>query len=67
MAALPQALRDADAGRWENAERAMWRIWERCGDPKVERPYRTGIEQVNSGSRSPIAPRWIEERRKNTI
>jgi tetratricopeptide (TPR) repeat protein len=49
MAALQRALHDADEGTRGNAEQAMWQIWERSGDPKVERLYRTGIEQMSSG------------------
>jgi tetratricopeptide (TPR) repeat protein len=48
-AALQRALRDADDGTRANAERAMWRIWERSGDPRVDKLYRTGVEQMSSG------------------
>jgi tetratricopeptide (TPR) repeat protein len=48
-AALRQALRDADADTRENAEQAMWRIWERSGDEQVDRLYQAGVEQMKSG------------------
>lgn len=47
--ALRQALRDADADTRENAEKAMWRIWERSGDREVDRLYQTGVEQMKGG------------------
>jgi tetratricopeptide (TPR) repeat protein len=54
--ALVQVLRDADAGARENAERALWRIWERSGDMRIEKLYRTGVAQMKSGElRSSIA------------
>jgi tetratricopeptide (TPR) repeat protein len=48
-AALRQALRDADPDTRENAEQAMWRIWERSGDKQVDRLYQAGVEQMKSG------------------
>jgi tetratricopeptide (TPR) repeat protein len=48
-AALRQALRDADPDTRENAENALWRIWERSGDQQVDRLYRAGIEQMKGG------------------
>jgi hypothetical protein len=48
-AALQRALRDADEGTRENAEHAMWQIWERSGDPQIDRLYRTAVEQMNGG------------------
>lgn len=42
--ALRQALRDADADTRENAENAMWRIWERSGNQQVDRLYGAGVE-----------------------
>ena len=47
--ALRQALRDADEGTRENAEKAMWQIWERSGNQQVDRLYQTGVEQMRSG------------------
>jgi tetratricopeptide (TPR) repeat protein len=47
--ALRQALRDADEGTRENAEKAMWQIWERSGNQQVDRLYQTGVEQMKGG------------------
>jgi tetratricopeptide (TPR) repeat protein len=49
VAALQRALRDADEGTRENAEQAMWQIWGRSGDARVDRLYRTGVEQMSGG------------------
>ena len=46
---LVKALRDPDEGTRDHAERAIWRIWARSGDPEVDRLYQTGIEQMNAG------------------
>lgn len=46
---LLQALRDADEGTRAHAEQAMWRIWGRSGDRRVDKLYRTGIEQMSGG------------------
>ncbi len=46
---LARALRDADDGTREQAEQAMWRIWGRSGDRRVDKLYRTGVEQMSSG------------------
>jgi len=46
---LLRALRDADEGTREQAEQAMWRIWGRSGDRRVDRLYRAGVEQMGSG------------------
>ena len=47
--ALLQALRDADDATRENAEQAIWRIWARSGDARVDKLYRAGVEQMSSG------------------
>lgn len=47
--ALRQALRDADADTRGNAEKAMWRIWERSGNQQVDRLYQAGVEQMKGG------------------
>ena len=47
--ALRQALHDADAVTRENAEKAMWRIWARSGDQRVDKLYQTGVEQMSGG------------------
>jgi tetratricopeptide (TPR) repeat protein len=46
---LRKALRDADADTREHAEKAMWRIWERSGNPQVDHLYQTGIVQMQGG------------------
>ncbi len=48
-ALLQRALRDADDGTRANAEQAMWRIWARSGDPRVDKLYRAGVEQMSGG------------------
>ena len=48
-AVLLRALRDADEGTREQAEQAMWRIWGRSGDRQVDKLYRAGVEQMDSG------------------
>jgi tetratricopeptide (TPR) repeat protein len=48
-AALHRALRDADEATRENAEQAMWQIWGRSGNPRVDRLYQAGIEQMSGG------------------
>lgn len=47
--ALRQALRDADADTRENAEKAMWQIWERSGNQQVDRLYQAGVLQMKDG------------------
>lgn len=48
-AALQRALRDADEGTREHAEQAMWQIWGRSGDSRVDGLYRIGVEQMGGG------------------
>ncbi len=48
-AALQRALRDADDGTREQAEKAMWRIWGRSGDRRVDKLYQAGVEQMSGG------------------
>jgi hypothetical protein len=47
--ALLRALRDADEGTRVQAEQAMWRIWGRSGDARVDTLYRTGVGQMSAG------------------
>lgn len=49
VALLVKALRDPDDDTRDQAERALWRIWARSGDPGVDRLYQTGVEQMNAG------------------
>jgi len=48
-AALQRALSDADDGTREQAEQAMWRIWARSGDRRVDKLYQAGVEQMSGG------------------
>jgi tetratricopeptide (TPR) repeat protein len=47
--ALLQALRDADEGTRGHAEKAMWRIWGRSGDRRIDQLYRSGVGQMRGG------------------
>ena len=47
--ALLRALRDADADTRSHAEQAVWRIWGRSGDARVDRLYQAGVGQMNRG------------------
>jgi tetratricopeptide (TPR) repeat protein len=46
---LLRELRDPDEDARGEAEQAIWHIWSRSGDPKVDGLYETGIEQMNAG------------------
>jgi tetratricopeptide (TPR) repeat protein len=45
---LADALRDDDPLVRKLAERAMWEVWSRSGDPAVDRLLATGIEQMSA-------------------
>jgi tetratricopeptide (TPR) repeat protein len=47
--ALLQALRDPDDGVRALAERAVWQVWSRAGDPEVDALFQRGVEQMNQG------------------
>lgn len=49
-AALQRALSDADDGTRAQAEQAMWRIWARSGDRRVDKLYQAGVEQMSGGA-----------------
>lgn len=49
VAALVQALRDPDGMVRALAERALWRVWSRSGDPEVDALFARGIEQMGEG------------------
>jgi tetratricopeptide (TPR) repeat protein len=51
--ALRQALRDTDAETRAIAEQALWRLWERSGNPQIDRLYLAGVEQMKSGDLHP--------------
>jgi tetratricopeptide (TPR) repeat protein len=46
---LVKALRDPDEETRSQADRALWRIWARSGDPEVDRLYAIGMGQMNAG------------------
>jgi tetratricopeptide (TPR) repeat protein len=43
------ALRDADQGVRAVAEQAIWVIWSRSGDPKIDQLFAEGIGEMNAG------------------
>jgi tetratricopeptide (TPR) repeat protein len=44
--ALTAALRDSDAEVRSSAERSLWLVWSRSGDPAVDRRFLRGVEQM---------------------
>lgn len=53
---LLEALRDDDLDLRREAERAIWRIWARSGDAKIDALYQQGVDEMESGDlRSAIA------------
>jgi tetratricopeptide (TPR) repeat protein len=48
--ALIRALRDADAVVRALAERGLWQVWSRSGDPEVDMLFGLGVEQMNQGA-----------------
>jgi tetratricopeptide (TPR) repeat protein len=46
---LLERLRDADEGVREIAERAIWVLWSRSGNPQVDTLFLQGIDQMNTG------------------
>jgi tetratricopeptide (TPR) repeat protein len=47
--ALLRVLRDPDEDTRQHAEQAIWRIWARSGNQRVDALYQTGIDQMNGG------------------
>ena len=47
--ALVKELRDTDEEARAGAEDALWKIWSRSGDEKVDALYRLGVRQMNEG------------------
>jgi tetratricopeptide (TPR) repeat protein len=43
-------LRDSDPGVRQSAGAAVWRIWGRSGDPKIDKLFARGIEQMQSSA-----------------
>ena len=47
--ALVAQLRDTDEEVRSGAEDALWKIWARSGDAKVDKLYETGVRQMSEG------------------
>ena len=47
---LLEALRDSDAEARREAEAAIWLIWSRSGDAKIDALFGIGIEQMQAGN-----------------
>ena len=45
-----ERLRDSDPRVRQSAEVAVWRIWGRSGDPKIDKLFARGIEQMQSSA-----------------
>jgi tetratricopeptide (TPR) repeat protein len=48
-AALVAQLRDTDEATRSGAEEALWKIWARSGDKKVDALYQQGLRQMGEG------------------
>jgi tetratricopeptide (TPR) repeat protein len=46
---LLERLRDSDDGVREIAERAIWVLWSRSGNPRVDTLFLQGIDQMSAG------------------
>lgn len=46
---LTQALRDPDRGVRTSAERSLWRVWSRSGDPDADTVFVRGVEEMQRG------------------
>jgi tetratricopeptide (TPR) repeat protein len=46
-AVLLRALRDADAVVRALAERSVWEVWSRSGDPEIDALFAVGLEQMS--------------------
>ncbi len=47
--ALVRALRDDDAIVRNYAEQALWIVWSRSGDPKVDEQFAAGLDRMQAG------------------
>ena len=47
--ALLKALRDPDEATRQSAEQAMWSIWSRSGNPRVDALYKRGVLEMAAG------------------
>lgn len=48
--ALGKLLSDTDAGARAAAEAALWKVWSRSGDARIDKLYAKGVGQMNSGA-----------------
>lgn len=48
--ALLKALRDGDEGVRLLAERAVWQVWSRSGDPEIDALFQQGVAQMGQGA-----------------
>ena len=46
---LTQALRDPDRDVRTSAERSLWRVWSRSGDPDADKVFVRGVEEMQRG------------------
>jgi tetratricopeptide (TPR) repeat protein len=46
---LLRLLRDPDDGVRAMAERAVWQVWSRAGDPEIDALFQRGVEQMSQG------------------
>ena len=49
VAQLLEVLRDDDFDLRREAERAIWRIWARSGNAKIDALYQKGVDEMESG------------------
>ena len=48
--ALANLLFDTDAHARAGAEAALWKVWSRSGDARIDKLYAKGVAQMNSGA-----------------
>jgi tetratricopeptide (TPR) repeat protein len=51
--ALVRALRDDEPAVRGLAERALWQVWSRSGDPEVDALFALGLQQMSQGEAGP--------------
>ncbi len=47
--ALLRALHDKDDTVRTRAERSVWQVWSRAGDPEIDALFQQGVEQISRG------------------
>jgi len=47
--ALLRALHDKDDTVRARAERSVWQVWSRAGDPEIDALFQQGVEQISRG------------------